>query len=269
MATLPELYLRFTFDLVAHDVFDHLHWGLFRGVPKRPDGLADAQRVYAEHLLTKLPRGVERVIDVGCGLGGLSRMLAAGGKRVRAVSPRQDHCDRLRDADVPGLEVTCARLQDLAVAEPAEVALFAESFNFFVEQDPTRASRTVAAFARLVRPHLVPGGHVLLADILTPEIAEALRTDESFEVIDEEDVHDDVAYTARALQQIFERGPVPYHRLLLDVVEHEAPRLAEELRDLLASVPNEPLRALFAGRMVELDQAEQRRYLMMLLRLCD
>ena len=66
--TLTDIYLQFTFDMVATQPGEHLHWGLWDGLPHTSHYFADAQEQYAQRLQELIPRG--RIADVGCGLGG-------------------------------------------------------------------------------------------------------------------------------------------------------------------------------------------------------
>ena len=265
MDTLGELYLRFTFDLVGTQPFDHLHWGLFDGVAKEPGQLAAAQQRYAERLLELVPAEVRSVIDVGCGLGGIARLLADSGRQVLAIGPREDHCRLLAARRYPGIEVHQGTLQALPAQPPADLLLFAESFNFFVEQAPGGEARSVAGFVELCRPRLREGGFVLIADVLSGPMHQALCAAADFTPLQDRDVHEAAAYTAQALQARLEREAVPYQKLLLEVLEHEEPALARRVRDTIARLPNQALRELLQGRMVEAQQAESRRYRMLLL----
>jgi 2-polyprenyl-3-methyl-5-hydroxy-6-metoxy-1,4-benzoquinol methylase len=262
MPTLPDLYLRFTFDLFASEAFEHLHWGLFDGVAREPRFLPDAQRVYGERVLAMLPPG-KRVLDVGCGLGGLSRMMVESGREVVAISPREDHIALIAAERFAGLTALCTTFEDLPEPDSLFDALvFAESFNFFVGQHPGQAKASLDLLAERCAKFVRPGGRLIFADIVTEEIDRGIRAMRGFSVVSEEDVHEHAAYSATAFQQALTRGVWPYHRLLMGVLEHQAPALRAEVERVLLNVPNVPLRAIFEGRMLETDLARDRRYRM-------
>lgn len=262
MLTLPDLYLRFTFDLFASAAFEHLHWGLFDGVPHEARFLPEAQRVYAERVLAMLPTG-KRVLDVGCGLGGLSRMMVDAGREVVAISPREDHITLIAAERVPGLTAVCTPFEALAEPDsPFDALIFAESFNFFVGQQPGEARASLEVLGRRCARFVRPGGRLIFADIVTEEIDHAIRAVPGFAVVSEEDVHEYAAYSATAFQQVLTRGVRPYHQLLMGVLEHQAPALRGEVERVLGNVPNVPLRAIFRGDMIETDLAKDRRYRM-------
>jgi len=261
MPSLSELYLRFTFDLVAREAFEHLHWGYFRDVPRDPRALPAAQQAFAELLVSLVPANAHAIADVGCGLGGISRMLVARGAKVTAISPRADHCAAIERAGIADLEVRCARFEDLAPAGDRDLLVFAESLNFFVHQDAERAQASVDALAERCRAWLAPGGGLLLCDLVAPPLAAALERAPGFAVRECIDVTDDVAFTAEALQGLVDRYVRPYHELVLDVAGQSDPALRTALERTFASVDNVSLRALLhEGRMIEHDMLDGRRY---------
>lgn len=262
MPTLPDLYLRFTFDLFAGAAFEHLHWGLFDGVPHEARFLPDAQRVYAERVLAMLPSG-NRVLDVGCGLGGISKMVVESGREVVAISPREDHIALIAAERLPGLTALCTTFEDFRAPDaPFDALIFAESFNFFVGQFQGQAKPSLDLLGERCAAFVRPGGRLIFADIVTPEIDQAIRGIPGYTLVSEEDVHEFAAFSATAFQQALTRGVMPYHALVMGVLEHQAPALRAEVERVLLSVPNVPLRAIFEGRMLETDLARDRRYCM-------
>ena len=257
--TLGELYMRYTFDLCAQDAFDHLHWGLFESIPAEPRCLHEAQEAYAKKLLAMLPSSARRVADVGCGLGGIARQVALGGREVLALSPREDHIAKIRAQDVPGLTTWCGRFEDLPEGERFDAMIFAESFNFFVTQGSSDVPESLDTFLSLCRRHLRESGTILLADITTDHVHRALSNVDTF-TVESVDVHDAARPTAGVLQKMLRRSATPYHELVMGVLERESPDLARQVTRVLLNVDNVPLRALFRGEMIEASMAETRRY---------
>lgn len=166
---------------------------------------AAATRELAERLAL---RADDRVLDVGCGIGGPSRLLAAGyGCRVVGIDITEAYCRLAREmACWVGLE---DRL-DYEIADALDLPFPAESFSAVWTQ---HAAMNIADKPRLygeMRRVLKPGGRLALYDILqgeggeilypapwarTPEIsfpvtAEALRRhleDAGFEVVSWQD----------------------------------------------------------------------------------
>ena len=96
---------------------DFLHYGYFEDVELKPervslDALAAAQARYAELLLELVGPNASPVLDIGCGMGGLTRMLHARGHDPVALTP-----DRLQAAyvakHVPDVQVIRSKLEKL------------------------------------------------------------------------------------------------------------------------------------------------------------
>ena len=65
-----------------------LHYGLWQDdLEVCVQNLPEAQRRYSEFLIGHIPDGVKRILDVGCGAGGLASELLARGYEVEGVSP--------------------------------------------------------------------------------------------------------------------------------------------------------------------------------------
>lgn len=218
-----------------------LHWGFWpdgQGIDGVPRGY-DPLRAFSDALLAHVPAGVERVLDVGCGLGFNARLLAARGLRVTALSPVAHHCARIEAAAVPGIEVRCARFQDLAPEPRYDLLLFSESLNHFPLDD---------AFLRRCAGFLAAPGYVLMTDDLTEARARFVETQSVFRILRAVDITANVAPTT----QLWERQlPVvtAYHAALLAILEQYDAALAAGVRAVLAEVDNPELRALLSGEL--------------------
>ena len=129
-----------------------------------------------------------------------------------------------------------------------------------------QAAVSLASFAERCALLTPVGGVLLVADIVSAEVDEAVRAMPRFVVEHDADVHQHASYSAVALQTLLERGTRPYHELLMGVLALQAPDVKAQLVQALATVPNVPLQQLFAGRMAEFDLAESHRYRMYRLR---
>lgn len=65
-----------------------LHYGLWQDdLEVCIQNLPAAQQRYSDFLINHIPAGVKRILDVGCGAGGLASELLARGFEVEGVSP--------------------------------------------------------------------------------------------------------------------------------------------------------------------------------------
>jgi MPBQ/MSBQ methyltransferase len=254
---LQKLYLDYMFDLIADPDGKHLHFGLFRGESADDPGLARAQDHYAKHVVKNVQPSA-RVLDVGCGRGGISRLLVARGCRVTAISPNPEHVAALGDI-ADDHDVRCVSFEKLSDAGPFDVVLFAESFAFFANGPDAalQAERTLDRVAELTSA----GGICIIADLMSESVSRTLREHRGFTVLESEDLTENVAPTLDVLEHRIQRFGLPFYSLVRQTVALSEPAIAARLDGLLAGVENVALRALFRGELVERERLVSSRYL--------
>jgi len=134
-----------------------LHYGLWQDdLDVRIQNLPEAQRRYTDFLLSHVPEGVKRVLDVGCGAGGVATELRARGYEVEGVSPSPLLSEAARKQAGADFRIHQGRFEDVHFAddEKFDLVLFSESFQY-INLD------TVLLDAK---KRLNPGGHVLICD---------------------------------------------------------------------------------------------------------
>jgi asparagine synthase (glutamine-hydrolysing) len=218
-----------------------LHWGFWpagaSAAPPAPD--YNPFEAFSENLLRYIPAAVGRVMDVGCGRGANTRLLAARRKRVTAVSPIAHHCELIASAGLPGVDVQCARFEELAPpAEPYDLLLFSESLNHFSLE---------ADFFAHCRTFLGPGGYMLMADDLDAEHMRRITSQRLFRVLQAVDITENVAPTVDWWAQQM-RTFVPYREALLSVLDLHDAAVGERVRRILDDLDSSELRVLFSGQ---------------------
>ena len=118
--------------------------------------LPEAQRRYSEFLIGHIPSGVERILDVGCGAGGLASELLARGYRVEGVSPSPLLSEAAQRQAGPDFKIHQGRFEDVDFDEDDkfDLVMFSESFQYIT------LDRVLGDAMR----RLHPGGHILICD---------------------------------------------------------------------------------------------------------
>ncbi len=147
-------FLQQVFDLKA------LHFGLFTdSIPHTPDGVRKAQEEYTRELLGLIPDGVKSVLDVGSGMGGTSKAMAAAGLAVEGLSPDPFHGEQFALACGPGIPFHLSKFEDFVPSETYDCLLFSESPQY-IDKD---------AFFPKCQELTGSGGDLVLAELFQVE----------------------------------------------------------------------------------------------------
>lgn len=151
--------LEFPYCYFAHAIdprgdVDHFHYGVWEQGTR---GIKEAQENMTRLLLSLIPGGITRILDVGCGLGTTAVALArTGGYTVEAISPdrRLMELARLKHGDPENPRFVTASLDQYSCDRPFDLILFQESVQYIPVVELFSKCRT------LVRP----GGYLLMGD---------------------------------------------------------------------------------------------------------
>ena len=137
-----------------------LHYGYFRDIPASADeiSLADVSRAmddYASLLVERVKPG-ERVLDVGCGMGGLLNRLDRAGAKPTGVTPNRAHAQHIRAGwpHIPLIESPFEQVDATSVDPKFDAVINAESFQY-IDLDQGLAK---------VKALLAPGGRWIVID---------------------------------------------------------------------------------------------------------
>jgi SAM-dependent methyltransferase len=134
-----------------------LHYGLWQeDLEVCVQNLPEAQRRYSNFLISHIPEGVRRVLDVGCGAGGVATELLARGYEVEGVSPSPLLSEAARQQAGSDFKIHQGRFEDVTFsdAETFDLVMFSESFQYI----------TLDTVLRDAQQRLKPGGYVLICD---------------------------------------------------------------------------------------------------------
>ena len=143
----------FNFFLGTRD----LHYGLWQDdLEVCIQNLPAAQKRYSEFLISHIPDGVKRILDVGCGAGGLASELLARGFEVEGVSPSPLLSEAAQQQAGKDFKIHQGRFEDVSFDQDQkfDLVMFSESFQY-ISLD--------SVFENAMR-RLNPGGYVLICD---------------------------------------------------------------------------------------------------------
>jgi SAM-dependent methyltransferase len=158
-----------------------LHYGYWEESEKPTEGdnkltlecLRDGQQKYTDMLIEAIPKNVKSILDVGCGIGDVSRTLSKLEYDVTAISPDSNHAKYFEN-HLSKLTFLQTKFEDLDIDSKFDLILMSESQNYF----PTEIGfRQCTSF-------LLPKGYLLVAGMFRKDsnskIAEVPNTIEDY-----------------------------------------------------------------------------------------
>ena len=137
------------------------------------DCLRDGQQNYTDMLIEAIPENVKSILDVGCGIGDVSRALSKLEYNVTAISPDSNHVKYFEE-HLPKLTFVQTKFEDLNIDNKFDLVLMSESQNYF---------STEIGF-RQCTSFLLPEGYLLVAGMFrkddSSQIAEVPNTIEDY-----------------------------------------------------------------------------------------
>ena len=158
-----------------------LHYGYWEEGEKRTEagnkltleGLREGQQKYTDILIEAVPKNVKSILDVGCGIGDVSKALSKLEYDVTAISPDRNHAKYFED-HLSKLTFLQTKFEDLNIDNKFDLILMSESQNYF----PTEIGfRQCTSF-------LLPKGYLLVSGMFkkdsTSKITELPNTIEDY-----------------------------------------------------------------------------------------
>ncbi len=251
-----------------------LHYGLWGdGLEVNIRNLPEAQKRYTEFLVGHIPDGVERILDVGCGAGGVAAALRARGYRVEGVSPSPLLTEAARQNVGDDFKIHEGRFEDIAFAadDKFDLVLFSESFQYI----------TLDRALDDARARLEPGGHVLICDFFKTDVPgksiiggghkldrfRAVLDASPFAVLEDIDITRETAPNLDIVEQMGRELMLPTGRLIGYFLDRNYPWLARLLRWKYRKKLARIERKYFSGERNGANFARHKNYRLLLLRL--
>lgn len=200
-----------------------------------------AQKRYTTTLLELIPKGVKKILDVGCGMGDVSRTLEENGYYVTAISPDKNHPQYFHN-NGKNLDFIQSRFENLESNEKFDLILMSESQNYF---------DTDIGFQKC-QELLTPNGYLLVSGMFrkTDEKSwkEVINIKENYlrtadkcglKLITEIDITQQILPTLVFFQRLFQEYGLPTSKIFDHFVHTSAPFKAKLLKFFFQKQLNE------------------------------
>lgn len=134
---------------------EELHYGYWTpDIPVNLFSLPQAQGKHTDLIVSHLPASAKRVLDVGCGTGGLSLRMLERGLEVECVAPDSTLLDCAEKRLGGRAKIHRAKFEEFTGEGKFDVVVFSESFQYV----------PIAEALANVKRLLNPGGSLLICD---------------------------------------------------------------------------------------------------------
>lgn len=132
-----------------------LHYGYWvDGLEKQIRNMPQAQEEYCDFLLSHIPTSGKKILDVGCGAGGVAKRLVDRGHQVECVSPSGFLNSQARALLGDKARINECKYEDFNTSETYDTILFCESYQYV----------KMEAGLQKIMSHLRPGGSLVICD---------------------------------------------------------------------------------------------------------
>ena len=210
-----------------------LHYGYWEESEKPTEGdnkltlecLRDGQQKYTDMLIEAIPKNVKSILDVGCGIGDVSRVLSKLEYDVTAISPDSNHAKYFEN-HLSKLTFLQTKFEDLDIDSKFDLILMSESQNYFPTEIGFRQCTTL----------LLPEGYLLVSGMFRKnsdsEIAEVPNTMEDYAkaaekhgllLIDNVDITENILPTIDFIYESMQNYVEPGAKMLSQFISSIAP----------------------------------------------
>ena len=209
------MVLQFTTEVLG---LESLHWGYWDDNDTlNLENLKIAQKKYTTQLASYIPKGVNQILDVGCGIGDNALYLAENGYQLTCLSPDINHQKAFNNLESEKIYFHLSGIEDFTSDKQFDLALMSESSNYF-DKD--------IGFEKLCGL-IKDGGYVLSASLFRKKDTEfysnfhienewlTSASKNGFEVISKDDITDKVLPSSVFGRDILHQHVVPFLEVIL------------------------------------------------------
>jgi len=219
---------------------DMLHYAYFEDVNIDPGDISikqfeDAQVLYAQNIIDNIKDFESSVLDVGCGMGGLSDMMLKKDMKVEALTPNRNQVDYIRK-NHPKITVHHKKFEKFVPSKKYKTIINSESLQYikledaFINVDKALSNDgrwIIVDYFRKIENSTNKSGHVY------DDFIEQAKNN-GFKVVHERDISKNILPTIKYINMYAQRFLIPIKHYSLEKLRYKKPWLyfmTKELRE--------------------------------------
>jgi len=140
-----------------------LHYGYFEDPDTKPETISfqqfeDAQIKYAENIIDRIKDHDHPILDVGCGMGGLSELLSRKGFEVESLTPNENQIEFIK-ANFKQLTTHHCKYEDLDTDKKYGTVINSESLQYIALDEAFKKTEKI----------ILPKGRWIIVDYFSQE----------------------------------------------------------------------------------------------------
>ncbi len=214
---------------------EYLHYGYWiDDLEVNTNNVYQAQKNYAEYIISQIPEGTKSILDVGCGAGKFAGELIDLGYKVDCVSPSPNLTKHVRRLVGDRCEIFECGYEELKTDKKYDLVLFSESFQYIPVNQALPQSLEF----------LNENGHILICDFFSKDVdgtspiggghnlKKYYETVAKFplETIKDIDITKETAPSLDIVNDFLTNAMHPIYDLILYVLDNNYPKIARFLR---------------------------------------